>query len=781
MNAPPALVEAFLVRIRRLIEDARALPRKRVLVRPGYLEEDTVVRELHRSLSLDDDERWGSSANANPAMWPAGLPLPLTVAEALEVVERAAPAMAAELGAELHRLAVVLVAPAALDRVLDVHGAELVNGWPLPNDGPPLRSAAWCALEALAAAATSRRDVRKVLFYGFAAGFGDPWPPNAPPLDVARWAQPGLDHDDPLDLSGTWIAADVAREAADTERPPSRWPGGPSGAEYLAVHGLRDLTLRNADGSWRRYPGRGLALLYIAERAELPRVRATVAARLAFASARALAGVRDPGPLHFAALEAVLGEAGAGDLATAALADGATRARFAAELVSEARRVAEVVFTGDAPEGETEARALAGEVAERFAAVLDMIEPTRAGDVRAAAAERAEAVRELRELPGFLWIRWFNPDAPEAPPGWLEMLAEALWFGKWRPALEEQEQARRRVGFAVLLPRTFDPVVATTRAQRVGPVVGGVLTLEDARGSSLSELAINSHTAALPEYSPREIRALVSSMTSHRWIRFILPELQGLWFLAGREVPVILEGGKAGIVERLRAAGLGGSRRDEPVLPGVISAWGAVRAMTDRTVGNLYSYEMPRTEADWKTRTGRAGAVVKVSPGPVLDPHVMMAERHKLTIPLIRDLPPLHWVDPTSHSPVVTLSMLIVRDMWVQREEMLDEGGILGGAAWWSERTSEGGLTNPGPLAWDRVRDGLRSEDGRTEPGRAGGAPTPPFIRVVNPAEPEARWRYTLANDAARVWIENAGRASKGGAERFAKGEDKRKKGRLKP
>lgn len=502
--------------------------------------------------------------------------------------------------------------------------------------------------------------------------------------------------------------------------------------------------------------------------------------------AAALAGLGDRDDRHGARLAAIRWALGLDDddqrLAALALVDEARLGGWAGELVSVARELAAMV---PAPPESPDDRAAFTAARAADGALVTWLRAR--GPEAKALADELEGKAAIRHGEGrdpwSLWTTRLDPwwvEVDFGPPDALRLAARALWLAKWRPALEDQEQARRRVGLAVLLPRTFDPVVATTRAQRVGPVVDGVLTLEGARGSSLSELVINSHTAALPEYSPREIRALVSSMTSHRWIRFILPELQGLWFLAGREVPVIIEGGKAGIVERLRAAGLGGSRRDEPVLPGVIAAWGAVRAMTDRTVGNLYSYEMPRTEADWKTRTGRAGAVVKVSPGPVLDPHVMMAERRKLTIPLIRDLPPLHWVDPTSHSPVVTLSMLVVRDMWVQREEMLDEGGILGGAEWWSERTSEGGLTNPGPLAWERVRDGLRSEDGRTEPGRAGGAPTPPFIRVVNPAEPEARWRYTLANDAARRWIENAGEASKKGAERFAKG-DKRKKGRLKP
>lgn len=543
-----------------------------------------------------------------------------------------------------------------------------------------------------------------------------------------------------------------------------------------------------------RYPPFTLGLLWRAFLADMLETSADVAWGVARDLAVNLAG-DDGGRLRTVAVRDALSALAEEDpLAARVLTDDARIRGWAAELAEVAGDLAAGVPVRPGPGPELsaewslpEAIAAARAADAHLSSVLAKLGPEAgalAAEVTETSAPRLAALRP--DDGGHAWALWTEPPArwwrPVVAAPWsIRLAARALWPGKWRGELEKEEQTRRRVGLAVLVPRAFDPVVATTRAQRAGPVVGGVLTLEDDRGSSLSELVINSHTAALPEYSPREIRALASSMTSHRWIRFALPELQGLWFIAGREVPIIIEGGKAGIVERLRAAGLGGSRRDEPLLPGVIALWGAVRAMTDRTVGNLYSYEMPRTEADWKTRTGRFGAVVKVSPGPVLDPHVMMRERRKLTIPLIRDLPPLHWVDTKSHSPVMTLTMLIVRDMWVQREEMLDEGGILGGAAWWSERTQEGGLRDPGPLAWERVRDGLRSEDGRTEPGRAGGVPVPPFIRVVNPAEPEARWRYTLANDAARVWIENAGRASKGGAERFAKGEDKRKKGRLKP
>ena len=431
MTAPPALVEAFLARIGRVLDAARALP--------------------WRDLVL-----YYQSKNAEP----------FTVATALEKVERKAPAMAAELAAELYRLAVALVDPDVLDRVLDIRRAELVSKWPFPRYGVAyggvayggVVDAAWYAIEALADACSPRDECGGT---DAPAGFYDPWPAGAPPVDVARWAHAGLNRAEP--------------DAFGFNRPSS----DPIGAgDFLA--GVPPDPEGMSPQTWalggRRYPGRGLALLYLAERAELPRVRATVAARLAFASVRDIAGVRDPGPLHFAALEAVLGEAGAGDLATAALADGATRAGFAAELVSEARRVAEVVFTGDAPEGETEARALAGEVAERFAAVLDGCDPKAGAAVRGKAAERAVRVGS-GPLPGTLWILWIDPDAaPEAAPRWLDMLARALWVGPkgWRAALAKPPKLP---GFTVRTGRALVDILSPAAVVHRGPVATEIVSL----------------------------------------------------------------------------------------------------------------------------------------------------------------------------------------------------------------------------------------------------------------------------------------------------------------
>ena len=452
MNAPPALVEAFLARLGRMIDGARELPRDRVLVRAVPDRPDPHAAE---------DMAAGGIAWAGPG---GLLPLPFTVGMALDILTPEVPTVAGELAAEVHRLAVALVDPAVLDRVLEARLAEIVTGWPLPyrEDG----RIAYEVLDVLVTALWRPATMHDALYFGPPGSFRSRWP-DVNPVAVAEWARPGVDRVTGNDY-GSRMVRDMKR--AETE----------VGAVELAHIGLPGFTLPPDRAGPRRTPGLGLALLYLAERAELPRVRATAAARLAFASVRALAGARDPGPLHFAALEAVLGEDGAGDLAGRVLADGATRARFAAELVTMARTVAERAFTGDAPEGEPEARTLARDVAEHFAAVLDGIDTGRAGDVRGKAAERAEAVLDGRELPGALWNLWTDPDAPEAPPRWLRVLARALWFGRWRPALA-------RASRVVALPRAFvTSIDVALSACRLDVGTDGRPVVVNARGEGIA-------------------------------------------------------------------------------------------------------------------------------------------------------------------------------------------------------------------------------------------------------------------------------------------------------
>ena len=450
MNAPPALVEAFLGRLGRLIDGARELPRDRVLVRAAPV----ALPDPHAA----EDMRAGGIAWAFPG---GPLPLPFTAGMALDILTPEAPTVAAELAAELYRLAVALVDPAVLDRVLEVHLAEIVTGWPLPyrEDGRIV----YDVLDVLVTVLWKPVTAHDALYFGPPGSVRSRWP-DVNPVAVAEWARPGVDR-----VTGNDYGSRMARDMkhAETE----------FGAAELAYIGLPGFTLPPDRAGPRRTPGLGLALLYLAERAELPRVRAAAAARLAFASARALAAARDPGPLHFAALEAVLGEDGADDLAGRVLADGATRARFAAELVTMARTVAERALTGDAPEGEPEARALAREVAEHFAAVLDGFDPRAGANVRTAAVERAEAVLDGRKPPGALWILWTDPDAPEAPPRWLQMLARALWLGPdgWRAKLAAPPKFLP--GLTVRTGRALVDMLSPAAVVHRGPVVTEIVSL----------------------------------------------------------------------------------------------------------------------------------------------------------------------------------------------------------------------------------------------------------------------------------------------------------------
>jgi hypothetical protein len=243
LTIPPADIHgAFLARFDREVarlSSALADQRARVLVAP-----------------MENRRSGGAVAWYNPAAWPPGLPLPLTIGEALDRVRADAAPLAEELGREVERLAQEFVAPAMVPAVLDrcVSGwpdteaaeppAPPVHRWPLPASGPPPvawppgRSRMGLLLRLLTLAADGADEIR------------DTWPPEAAPLDVARWAREGLN------LAGQRHGYSDGHDLG--ERAIERLG---EGFPWL------DLEIHSREvGGMIRFPPAGLALLYLAER-----------------------------------------------------------------------------------------------------------------------------------------------------------------------------------------------------------------------------------------------------------------------------------------------------------------------------------------------------------------------------------------------------------------------------------------------------------------------------------------------------------------------------------
>lgn len=236
----PCLDLAAIVaaRVAAIVDAARKLPPDRVLVRrapawyytPG-LEPSDEEQAQYRAESTGDMRAFGASAHASQDGWPAGLPLPLTVADALAEVERCAAELVETTVAEVERcaeLADPLLRAAVLAR------RAVVDGWPLTASDPAKK-----ALSELLAA------IGRPVWEGqpgdpgpvWARPPGRPvWPAAAAPLDVAEWAAPGLNR------VQRGLGDELTRDAREMGQLSSwAWDG-------------------------KRYPAAGLALLFLAER-----------------------------------------------------------------------------------------------------------------------------------------------------------------------------------------------------------------------------------------------------------------------------------------------------------------------------------------------------------------------------------------------------------------------------------------------------------------------------------------------------------------------------------
>ena len=487
------------------------------------------------------------------------------------------------------------------------------------------------------------------------------------------------------------------------------------------------------------------ALMWIwdAERAVRRDRSAVFVAGETLAALREMVAPVDAGPAFAAAVRDALSRE-ANPLANAAADSADQVARWAVDLLKEAR-----AFVGrlTAPTTESEARKLVDGMMPWDAAIIRRLEELD-GDL-------ASGLRKLRKLraakaeepPRALWAFWNSP--AEVSPRWLAWLAGGLFRSRWGPGLS-------REGQTVFHPAVAAAMIGSLRATKTGPATpdGERLPLLGSRGEELSRLLLDTHTGSLPSYTPERLRRVLGSMTAHRWLRFILPDLQSAWLREGRATTLTLEGGKAGIIGAMREAGLGGSRADGDVIADVIAACGRIEARTERTRGNLYGYEMPLTADDWKTRPG-SRATVKLTPGPIMDPLRLFDDPNHRAIPLIRKLPPLQWADRGQHAGICTLAIILTRILHERRLELAREGGVLLGPKEWAEGLAEAGLRDPGPFLWTLTRDAL-VVDGRSDVA-AGGEPVPAFLRVTEKGTGD-RWRFTLATEhtGAKAWIDGA-------------------------
>lgn len=409
---------------------------------------------------------------------------------------------------------------------------------------------------------------------------------------------------------------------------------------------------------------------------EAVRTRAFNAAIEAAVGAQAFL-TRDPGPLHYAAIEAGLECAGEDTLTRRALADGPTRARFAAELVMEARRVVEHVFTDDlltdGPDRETMARTASGVAAERFAAMLDGINADLATEVREVTAERAQGVADGAQLPGILWVLWVDPDAPGDAPRWARTLALALWRARWRGEIEAELTAARELARKLTPAHHIEVMDALRSAMSVHEVEGDQLIGRD--GRTLTVLAPASITDALGEHARNPTAAEFRSVDAHRFLLCFLATVHARWVNGEPDFRALLiEGRWPGLAEMIRASD-GRGLPDRTVLAKIVPFMGRIRIPgPDGASGNLYAFD-PGAPARRNARGWLA-----ITAGTMLHRGAIKARPSwdRDTVP-VAGLPPMAGVLTRSneHGQLATLRFYTVRRLKQSGSDLVTKGGGL--------------------------------------------------------------------------------------------------------
>lgn len=458
MNPPPALVDAFVARLESVLEHLRDELRDAgdvVLVHPApewHYKRDIVptpeqeheylviaAERAHASFQNPPSGMTGGAANANPEVWPVGLPLPLTVADALAAVTSDRERIAAELAEELSRLVAALVP--AEHQAGALEDTAIIAAWPWP--GRTLPSGGSVALSDLLSRVRElppgedRHPVR-----------GDFLNQRGPFPWAFAWARSSARS---LDLRGDGV--------------PSVYEGE-TGAVWVEPH----------PGMLASPPPAALNALYRHLWARSPLFAAMQAGRIVGDL------VSDEGSrLWLAAVDAALtpspGEPDA--LADEARADVRRRKLYEGELIPAARAVAAAVFVDPPPVDDNAARELAGNPPallwdRRFAAELDRLGGARAPAVLADAVARASSGADL-------WHLWAPVDGS---PRWLRWLARELWLSLWRPALARE---RRPVALSLFAVESFGGVLL---GRDVAPGPGGRDVLVDGAGRAVARFEL---------------------------------------------------------------------------------------------------------------------------------------------------------------------------------------------------------------------------------------------------------------------------------------------------
>lgn len=261
---------------------------------------------------------------------------------------------------------------------------------------------------------------------------------------------------------------------------------------------------------------------------------AEYAAHTAHWSACELASSRDPGPVLFEAVRAVLDDQSEGDpLAAEALKDGGAIARYAAELLAEARRVVGKVMpppyrvegkTGfhpgpDWPLHET-AETDAGPALRWDVAHAEELEPSSKAIALRKAAERWQPSQvELPVMPsrpGAVYALWL--DDVDGVPRWLGLIGRSLWVSRWRPGALF-EQAKRGPAIPLLLRRSIRQIRLGVNIRE--PERGGFdyLALDGTTVARFSAPAMNRKQLEAMQRGVKHLRGMLFERVSRGLVR----------------------------------------------------------------------------------------------------------------------------------------------------------------------------------------------------------------------------------------------------------------------
>lgn len=688
---------------------------------------------------LLDDGQPRIGERARPGLeryWPDGLPLPLTVAAALDAVDAGRQLVAEAVAGDIRAAVVALVDPIAQRWVLE--RPEVVDQWTWRN--PPRDAAdvgpshgAESALALLRRLATmTAAGGERVLAADFRR-FGW-WDSALSQAQVAEWAGPRLDK--------AWRGRegeDVAwaRRLDSPLWQPPELPSARLRAE-LAANGdfAQAIAVPRPDGLASALSPGSVALLYQLERralAELPEPLDD-AAWQAVQSWRSKA----PGDAHNAAAEAALAELG--DDETKGNADALRQ--LAAKLCDRCNSFADAVGPApEMPEGGGP-RVVDGMLAldDKLASWLKRVDAEDADKLRAASRQRLDDFNAGRIKAPELFKAWADGGAQR-----LHQLARVLWRTvvkeRWRHGLTKRPALMRVVAVDTLLP--------LMSRQHTLPGLDD-LAVRDHKGRELGRIA--TVDAATVEMVRAGLHHL-GTVTGHRLVRLLVHRAHDQWVAGSRDPRVIFfEGGWSALAEALKVRTRDFTQLRELVEAGKHMTWTHKNSTFDGLWVGRYE------------RGTRAGpGFVEIVAGTALLPNMaaIMAQEGGKTpaarvarrlVPELRHEPPVSVVRELDQGPAWTLHRALIVELVDRAEELHKEGAIHISDERWRELARDARFPL-GPLP--RLLESWRTSDGKA----------PALI-----AEPE-RGHFTLADDhkLEREFIEDGGRRRIDGRESASK------------